>query len=277
MITQVLESSAVWGVLLTLAAFGLGVLINKRTGQAIFNPLLLGTAFVIVVLSVLNIPYDTYAASASPVSYLLLPATVSLAVPLYEKWDLLCKNLVAIVAGVLAGVMASLFSVLALALLLDLNHEQYITLLPKSVTTAISMDVSRELGGIATLTGAIVILTGIVGALAAETVCKVFRITNPIAKGIGIGTASHAVGTSKALERRDERPFRCCGRYHDRRALPAVLGIDSLNTEGPPAHHLVCGARTGCLYAAGRRETAFFASFLPGSGGSSCRAAGSIL
>jgi len=102
-------------------AFGLGVLINKRTGQAIFNPLLLGTAFVIVVLSVLNIPYDTYAASASPVSYLLLPATVSLAVPLYEKWDLLCKNLVAIVAGVLAGVMASLFSVLALALLLDLN------------------------------------------------------------------------------------------------------------------------------------------------------------
>lgn len=196
MITQVLESSAVWGVLLTLAAFGLGVLINKRTGQAIFNPLLLGTAFVIVV----HIPYDTYAASASPVSYLLLPATVSLAVPLYEKWDLLCKNLVAIVAGVLAGVMASLFSVLALALLLDLNHEQYITLLPKSVTTAISMDVSRELGGIATLTGAIVILTGIVGALAAETVCKVFRITNPIAKGIGIGTASHAVGTSKALE-----------------------------------------------------------------------------
>lgn len=200
MTTQVLDSSTVWGVLLTLAAFGLGVLINKRTGKAIFNPLLLGTAFVIVVLSVLKIPYDTYAASASPISYLLLPATVSLAVPLYEKWDLLCKNLVAIVAGVLAGVMASLFSVLALALLLDLNHEQYITLLPKSVTTAISMDVSRELGGIATLTGAIVILTGIVGALAAETVCKVFRITNPIAKGIGIGTASHAVGTSKALE-----------------------------------------------------------------------------
>ena len=120
--------------------------------------------------------------------------------PLYEKWDLLCKNLVAIVAGVLAGVMASLFSVLALALLLDLNHEQYITLLPKSVTTAISMDVSRELGGIATLTGAIVILTGIVGALLAEGVFRVFGITDPIAKGIGIGSAAHAVGTAKALE-----------------------------------------------------------------------------
>ena len=103
-------------------------------------------------------------------------------------------------AGVLAGVMASLFSVLALALLLDLNHEQYITLLPKSVTTAISMDVSRELGGIATLTGAIVILTGIVGALLAEGVFRVFGITDPIAKGIGIGSAAHAVGTAKALE-----------------------------------------------------------------------------
>ena len=89
MTTQVLDSSAVWGVLLTLAAFGLGVLINKRTGKAIFNPLLLGTAFVIVVLSVLNIPYDTYAASASPISYLLLPATVSLAVPLYRQLELL--------------------------------------------------------------------------------------------------------------------------------------------------------------------------------------------
>ena len=266
MTTQVLDSSAVWGVLLTLAAFGLGVLINKRTGKAIFNPLLLGTAFVIVVLSVLNIPYDTYAASASPISYLLLPATVSLAVPLYEKWDLLCKNLVAIVAGVLAGVMASLFSVLALALLLDLNHEQYITLLPKSVTTAISMDVSRELGGIATLTGAIVILTGIVGALAAETVCKVFRITNPIAKGIGIGTASHAVGTSKALEIGEVEGAMsglsvAVAGIMTAVLLPAVLGIDSLNTEGPPAHHLVCGARAGCLYAAGRRETAFLQVF----------------
>ena len=126
-----------------------------------------------------------------------LAATAVKQTPLANKWlPTICGTL----GGVLAGVMASLFSVLALALLLDLNHEQYITLLPKSVTTAISMDVSRELGGIATLTGAIVILTGIVGALAAETVCKVFRITNPIAKGIGIGTASHAVGTSKALE-----------------------------------------------------------------------------
>lgn len=198
--TEFLQSSAVWGVLLTLAAFALGTWINRRTKQAFLNPLLLGTVFVIVFLSVLSIPYATYKASAAPVSYLLLPATVSLAVPLYEKWELLCRNLIAIFAGILSGVAASLGSILALALLLRLNHTQYVTLLPKSVTTAISMDVAAELGGIAALTGALVILTGIVGALLAETVCTVFHITDPIAKGIGIGTASHAIGTAKALQ-----------------------------------------------------------------------------
>ena len=127
-------------------------------------------------------------------------ARPDLAVPLYEKWDLLRKNVLAIVMGILAGTLASLGSVLVLSLLLRLDHSQYITLLPKSVTTAISMDVSKELGGIAALTGAIVILTGILGALMAETVCKVCHITHPIARGIGIGTAAHAVGTSKALQ-----------------------------------------------------------------------------
>lgn len=198
--TEFLQSSAVWGVLLTLAAFALGTWINRRTGQAFLNPLLLGTVFVIVFLSVLSIPYATYKASAAPVSYLLLPATVSLAVPLYEKWELLCRNLIAIFAGILSGVAASLGSILALSLLLRLNHTQYVTMLPKSVTTAIGMDVAAELGGIAALTGALVILTGIVGALLAETVCTVFHITDPIAKGIGIGTASHAIGTAKALQ-----------------------------------------------------------------------------
>ena len=200
LLNEFLSSSSAWGVLLTLAAFALGTLINRVTGKAVFNPLLLGSIFVIILLSVLNIPYADYKVSAAPVSYLLLPATVSLAVPLYEKWDLLCRNLAAILAGILAGVAASLGSVLVLALLLRLDHTQYVTLLPKSVTTAISMDVAAELGGIAALTGALVILTGIVGALLADTVFRVFGITDPIAKGIGIGSAAHAVGTAKALQ-----------------------------------------------------------------------------
>ena len=175
-------------------------LINRITGKAIFNPLLLGSIFVIIFLSVCKIPYADYKASAAPVNYLLLPATVALAIPLYEKWDLLRENAAAIIAGISVGTLVSLGSALALALALDLTKEQYATLLPKSVTTAISMDVAAELGGIAALTGAIVILTGIAGNLLAETVCKVFHITDPIAKGVGIGTSAHAVGTSKALQ-----------------------------------------------------------------------------
>ena len=198
MLNDFLSGSAAWGVLLTLAAFALGALINRITGKAIFNPLLLGSIFVIIFLSVCKIPYADYKASAAPVNYLLLPATVALAIPLYEKWDLLRENAAAIIAGISVGTLVSLGSALALALALDLTQEQYATLLPKSVTTAISMDVAAELGGIAALTGAIVILTGIAGSLLAETVCKMFP--DPIAKGVGIGTSAHAVGTSKALQ-----------------------------------------------------------------------------
>ena len=186
LLNDFLSGSAAWGVLLTLAAFALGTLINKVTGKAIFNPLLLGSIFVIIFLSVCSIPYADYKASAAPVNYLLLPATVALAIPLYEKIDLLKENAAAIIAGISVGTLVT--------------REQYATLLPKSVTTAISMDVAAELGGIAALTGAIVIVTGIVGALLAETVCKMFHITDPIAKGVGIGTSAHAVGTSKALQ-----------------------------------------------------------------------------
>ena len=182
-----LSGSAAWGVLLTLAAFALGALLNKTTGKAIFNPLLLGSIFVIILLSVLNISYADYKVSAAPVNYLLLPATISLAIPLYEKWDLLKENAAAIIAGISVGTLVSLGSALALALALGLTREQYATLLPKSVTTAISMDVAAELGGIA-------------GNLLAEVVCKIFHITDPIAKGVGIGTSAHAVGTSKALQ-----------------------------------------------------------------------------
>ena len=193
LLNEFLSSSSAWGVLLTLAAFALGTLINKVTGKAVFNPLLLGSIFVIILLSVLKISYADYKVSAAPVSYLLLPATISLAIPLYEKWDLLKENAAAIIAGISVGTLVSLGSALALAVAMDLTREQYVTLLPKSVTTAISMDVAAELGGIAAL-------TGIAGNLLAETVCKVFHITDPIAKGVGIGTSAHAVGTSKALQ-----------------------------------------------------------------------------
>lgn len=197
---EFLSSSAVWGVVLTIGAFALGTWINRKTGQAWCNPLLLGSIFAILLLSLLKIPYPEYKASAAPLSYLLLPATVSLAIPLYEKWELLKSNAAAIFAGILVGVLTSLCSIAALALLLKLDTAQAATLLPKSVTTAIGMDVAAALGGIPSLAGAVIILTGITGNLTAQWLCRALNITDPIAKGIAIGSASHAIGTAKALE-----------------------------------------------------------------------------
>ena len=198
--TELLTRGAVWGVLLTLGAYALGTFLQRKTKQAWCNPLLLGTLFVILFLRLCRISYPDYQASAGPVSYLLLPATVSLAVPLYEQWESLRKHAAAILSGIAAGVLASLGAVLLLAWVFHLDRGAAVSLLPKSVTTAIGTDVSAELGGIPALTTAVIILTGIFGNLTAQAVCKWFRITDPVARGVGIGSASHAIGTTKALE-----------------------------------------------------------------------------
>lgn len=149
---------------------------------------------------IFRIDYEEYNEGAKYISYLLTPATVCLAVPLYEQLSLLKKNFMAVAVGILSGVLASLVSVLALAKLFDLNHQQYVTLLPKSITTAIGMGVSEELGGLVTITVAVIVITGILGNVIAEFICKIFKIHEPIAKGLALGTASHAIGTAKAME-----------------------------------------------------------------------------
>ena len=190
-----LSRSSAWGVALTIAAFGVGALFQRRTGKAWCSPLLIGALLVMAALAVTGTPYPEFKASAGPVSYLLLPATVSLAIPLYEKWDLLKKNATAILTGISAGVAVSLGSIVLLARVMGLDRAQAVTLLPKSVTTAIGMDVAEALGGMPSLAGAV-----IGGSLMAQWVCDVMHIRDPIARGIGIGTASHAIGTAKALE-----------------------------------------------------------------------------
>lgn len=196
---EFLMNSVFFGAFLSLAAYEFG-LILKKFRLAILNPLLIGTICVIAVLLILDMDYDKYNEGAKYISYLLTPATVCLAVPLYEQLTLLKKNFKAVAAGIVSGVLASLVSVFALAKLFGLNHEQYVTLLPKSITTAIGMGVSEELGGIVTITVASIIITGILGNVIAEYVCKIFKIKEPIAKGLAIGTASHAIGTAKAME-----------------------------------------------------------------------------
>ncbi|MDY3918044.1 MAG: LrgB family protein [Candidatus Limivivens sp.] len=197
---EFLTESLFFGMAVSLIGYGMGLKLKKRFRYGFLNPLLISIVFVIVVLKVLKIDYETYNASAKYLSYLLTPATVCLAIPLYQQISLLKDNLLAVALGILSGVLASLGGVLVLALAFGLTHEQYVTLLPKSITTAIGLGVSEELGGITTITVAVIIVTGVLGNVIGETVCRIFKISEPIAVGLSFGTSAHAIGTTKALE-----------------------------------------------------------------------------
>jgi predicted murein hydrolase (TIGR00659 family) len=176
------------------------VFVKNKLKLAILTPLLIAIVLVIGLLLAGKIDYNTYNASAKYVSWLLTPATVCLAIPLYQQLEVLKKNLAAILCGITAGSVAGMASVLGLAVLFGLSHGEYVTFLPKSITTAIGMGVSEELGGVPAITVAVIILTGIQGNIMAPAVLKLLRITHPVAKGLAIGTASHAIGTTKAME-----------------------------------------------------------------------------
>ena len=193
-------NSAFFGVLISLVSYVAGEALKKKFKLGIFNPLLIAIVATIIVISVFHIDYEVYNESAKYLSYLLTPATVCLAVPLYERIDRLKENPAAIILGIVSGVITCLASILAMAAVFHLSHEEYVTMLPKSITTAIGIGVSEELGGYVAITAAVIIVTGVLGNILAETVLKLFKITNPVAKGIAIGTAAHAIGTAKAME-----------------------------------------------------------------------------
>ena len=193
-------NSAASGVFISLAAYGIGTLVKRKWKSALANPLLIAIILVILFLKLSGVEYETYNASAKYLSYLLAPATVSLAIPMYDRLHLLKENYRAILTGILSGVAASLLTVLALALLFGLTRAEYVTLLPKSVTTAIGMGVAEELGGHSEIAAAVIIITGVLGNMMAEPICRIFSIRHPIAKGIAIGTSAHAIGTAKAME-----------------------------------------------------------------------------
>ena len=194
------EESVFFGVTLSLIAYFIGVMLKKKFKLGIFNPLLIAIIISIIVLIAGNVDYGIYNEGAKYLSWLLTPATVCLAIPLYEQWELLKKNYKAILIGIVSGVLASLTTVLVLALIMGLSHEEYVTLLPKSITTAIGMGVSEELGGYVTITVAVIIITGVLGNMFGELICRIFKITEPISKGLALGSAAHAIGTAKAVE-----------------------------------------------------------------------------
>ncbi len=198
--TDFFAESVFFGAVISILAYWIGTAIQKRWKYAIFNPMLIAIVIIILVLMVMGIDYDVYNKGAEYITYFLTPATVCFAIPLYEQYERLKKNWRAILTGTLAGVLSSLASILLLSALFCLSHEQYVSLLPKSITTAIGIALSGELGGIPTLTVAAIMVTGIFGNICARSLCRLFRIKEPAAVGLAIGAAAHAIGTVRARE-----------------------------------------------------------------------------
>ncbi len=202
-IAVILSDSLFFGMTVSLLCYGVGLFIKDRTKLAIANPILIGFLLVVCILKLFHISYDSYMNGAKYLSYLLTPATVCLAVPLYEKLKLLRDNIIAIFLGIVAAIATNVLVVWLLCIAFTLDETIFATFIPKSITTAIGMVVSQETGGIETITVALICITGIVGNIVAEIVCKLCKIDEPIAKGIAIGSSSHVLGTAKAVEMGD--------------------------------------------------------------------------
>lgn len=195
-----IRESVFFGAFLSISAYILGDVLKRKFKSPIFNPLLISSAVTIAVLALLNMNYEDYSASGKYLSFFLTPATVCLAIPLYEQFELLKKNAAAIIIGITSGVLTSCLSVLAMAVIMKFSHEEYATFLPKSVTTPIGIGISEQIGGYVGVTAAIIVITGILGNLIADGIFKLFRIKEPVAQGIALGSSAHILGTAKAFE-----------------------------------------------------------------------------
>ena len=198
--TDILINSQFFFVLLTILAFSFGSFLQKKTKLAILNPLLVGAAIVMVTLRALDIPNETYQAGVKFLSFLLTPATICLSISLYEQFRAMRKHLPAILLGLTLGTLSCLGSIWILVRIFGLDSVLSVSLLPKSITTAIGVALSQELGGIAAITSAAIVITGILVNMAGPFLCRCLRISDPIAQGVAFGTAGHVIGTARATQ-----------------------------------------------------------------------------
>lgn len=187
-------------VVLTLAAFQVGLKCQKRFKSAICNPTLIAVVLVILFLFLVDMDVGTYQGGTTYLSWLLTPATVCLAIPMYEQFQVLRRNLPAIAVGVTAGAISCLLMVLGVAALGGFSRELTVSLLPKSITTAIALALTEMADGMPGVTTAAISITGIFSNVMGVLLCKVFRITDPVAKGVALGTSGHVMATAKANE-----------------------------------------------------------------------------
>lgn len=197
---EFLLESQFFGLFLSLAFFQLARWLNRKAGREVISPLLFATLLCIAVLLVFDIDFEVYNRGAQYLDVLLTPATICLAIPLYRQYELLRRNAVAVLAGSVAGVAAHMAGCLLMLAVFRLEAAEFITLLPKSITTAIGKSLSAELGGYPAITMAAIMITGLFGAAIAPVLLRLFRVRDPLAQGLAIGTASHAAGTSTAVQ-----------------------------------------------------------------------------
>lgn len=197
---NILSNSIFFGMILSLFTYWIGFICNKKTKLTIVNPLLISTILIILFLTVFNIDFETYNNGAKYISYFLTPATICLAVPLYRQFEVLKRNIPAVLAGIICGCLTHAGIILIIGWFYGVNGILTLSLLPKSITTAIAIGVSEEIGGISAVTVVGVTIAGLSGAILGPVFLKLFHIKNPIAQGLAIGTCSHALGTSKACE-----------------------------------------------------------------------------
>lgn len=193
-------TSPLFGILLSIASFAVGLWIQKKAGLVFCNPLIIAIVLIIAVLMIFNIPYESYDKGGSMINMLLAPATACLAVSIYTKIQILKKHWLPILVGCTVGSLTSMLSVYGMCRLFHLDEQMTYALLPKSVTTPIAISIAEAHDGFVPITVIAVICTGILGSMLAPVLIKIFRVKNPIAAGLSIGACSHAVGTSKALE-----------------------------------------------------------------------------
>jgi len=195
-----LLSIGILPVVLTLFAYQIGVQCQKKFKLPIFNPILIGMIVVIVSLSFMNMERKSYQEGVKFISWLMTPATVCLAIPMYEQIQALRKNLKAILAGVAAGALSCLTMLLVFMLILGFDRNLTVSLLPKGITAAIGVSLTELFGGTSSITTLGISVTGICGNMFGTQFCKWFRITDEIARGVAFGTGSHVIGTAKANE-----------------------------------------------------------------------------
>ena len=189
-----------FGIILTIIAFEIGVTIRNKWRNPLLNPILIATILIIGILTITGISYDTYKVGGDYISFFLGPVTVLLAVPLYRHIQALKNAWLPILAGIVVGSTVSIVCVIACAKIFGISKTLMLSLIPKSITIPMGSVVSEQIGGIPSITIVSIVITGITGAVTAPLVCRFFHIKNSVAQGVAIGTSSHALGTTKAME-----------------------------------------------------------------------------